>query len=103
MLGTLTVRTEPVRLRGWVAIAVGAGVMIAVGLLIDPSSWRVVVAGAIITTASQVGGIEWARRGAWSPATVDKVVAAAWQEGNGGAAPPRVEDLLEVVTDGTGR
>ncbi len=60
--------TEPVRLGGWVALLVGLSLSAVVQWALG-ADVKVIVGGAATTALSVIGGLEWARGQAWSPAS----------------------------------
>lgn len=68
--------TEPVRLRGWTALVIGLGLngVLAWGLGLDLRSSVVLITTMALTS---IGGLEFARRGAYSPRKVGVEVSRA--------------------------
>ncbi len=77
-MSTPTDNTEPVRLRGWTAVAASAAVAFTVAYL-SGTDVRGALLVAILTAAPMVAGIEWQRKGAWSPVSVSKATTVSAQ------------------------
>lgn len=74
-------QSEPVRLSGWWALIVG--LVVEVGLLwAFETPTRAIVAAVLVTITTRVGGIEWARKHAYAPSTVEQIRAGAHHDGD---------------------
>lgn len=58
--------TEPVRLGGWVALAVGIALNALLGWALDLDV-KAIVATTTTMALTSIGGLEWARQNVWSP------------------------------------
>lgn len=87
-LNTL-MQDEPVRLTGWYALVVG--LLIEAGLLwaLDTPT-KAIIAAALTTVATRVGGIEWARRHAYAPSTVEEIRRAQTTTPDPTDEPPQI-------------
>lgn len=67
---------EPVRLRGWTALLVGLSLNATILWSLD-TPVKAIVGGTAVLALSVIGGLEWARDKAVSPATRDSQVNTA--------------------------
>lgn len=72
--------TEPVRLYGWVALVVGLALLAALGWALDVGA-KAIVAQVVVVALTQVRGLEFARKHAWSPSTHRAELNLAKREG----------------------
>ena len=67
--------TEPVRLTGWAALAVGLALMAVIGWS-QGLPVQAIVGQAAVVALTSIGGLEFARSKVWSPKSLDEIASA---------------------------
>ena len=67
--------TEPVRLTGWTALAVGLALLAIIGWT-QGLDVRAIVGQVAVVALTSIGGLEFARSKVWSPASLDEIASA---------------------------